>query len=168
MDIKPLQQIVLRPMTIEDVEQVCAIDRLSFSLPWSERSYRFEILENSHACNWIAEIEVDDCRIVVGMIVIWVILDEAHVATIATHPNYRQRGIARRLLAKGLLAAYQRGARQAYLEVRRSNLTAQTLYQAFGFDLVGERLKYYKDNNEDALLMTLSRLQPGELERLAG
>lgn len=168
MEIKPLQQMILRPMIIEDIDQVYAIEKLSFSLPWSERSYRFEILENSHACNWVAEVEEAEGRVVVGMIVVWVILDEAHVATIATHPSYRQRGVGRRLLARGLLAAYQRGARLAYLEVRRSNHTAQALYQNFGFEVVGERLKYYKDNNEDALLMTLSHIQPEELVRLAG
>ena len=73
----------------------------------------------------------------VGMIVIWVILDEAHVATIAIHPDYRGQGIGRRLLASGLQAAYQRGARLAYLEVRRGNTVAQNLYQRFGFQVVG-------------------------------
>jgi len=94
------------------------------------------------------------------MTVIWVILDEAHVATIATHPDHRGYGIGKRLLAYGLLEAYKRGARIAYLEVRRSNVIAQNLYYKFGFEVVGERLRYYKDNNEDAVLMTLHQIKP--------
>jgi len=168
MESQPGPQIVtLRPMTIDDVKRVYEIDTLSFSMPWTERSYRFEITENSHGCNWVAEVEDGAARLVVGMIVVWVILDEAHIATIAIHPDFRQRGIGRRLLAQGLLAAYQRGARLSYLEVRRSNLAAQAMYHAFGFETVGERPHYYKDNNEDAFLMTLDPLQPDVLERLA-
>ncbi len=160
------QKLILRPMRLDDVERVHAIDKLSFSMPWSERSYRFEVTENAHSCNWVAEVEQKGRRLVVGMVVIWVILDEAHVATLATHPDFRQRGIGRRLLARGLLAAYERGARMAYLEVRRSNLAAQALYQQFGFVVVGERPRYYQDNYEDALLMTLERLEPEQLKQM--
>ena len=154
-------------MVLDDLRHVHAIDKLSFSMPWSERSYRFELTENRNSSLWVAELQppAGDAMIV-GLIVVWVILDEAHIATIAVHPDYRSRGIGRRLLAQGLLAAYQRGARLAYLEVRRSNLPAQTLYNTFGFTKVGERPRYYKDNNEDALLMTLDQLQPQVLESL--
>jgi [ribosomal protein S18]-alanine N-acetyltransferase len=144
MDRIPRQALILRPMTLEDVEHVHTIDTLSFSMPWSERSYRFELTENQHGCNWVAEIEQEGVRRVIGMLVIWVILDEAHIATIAVHPDYRQHRVGRRLLAQGLLAAYERGARLAYLEVRRSNLVAQSMYQAFGFEQVGERLSIIK------------------------
>ncbi len=154
-----------RPMTLSDVERVHEIDLLSFSLPWSERSYRFELTENHNSLAWVAEVADSGSRpVVVGMIVLWVILDEAHIATLATHPDYRGCGVGRRLLAHGLLAAYQRGARLAYLEVRRSNQSARILYDRFGFEVVGERPRYYKDNNEDALLMTLDRLQPEKVE----
>ena len=165
MDPLPRQTLILRPMSLEDVERVYTIDTLSFSLPWTERSYRFELTENRHACNWVAVIEQEGVHLVVGMIVVWVIIDEAHIATLAVHPDYRQHGIGRRLLAQGLLAAYERGARLAYLEVRRSNLAAQSLYYAFGFQQVGERLRYYKDNNEDALLLTLEHINLDPLRK---
>jgi [ribosomal protein S18]-alanine N-acetyltransferase len=161
--------VSFRPMQIEDVRSVHEIDTLSFSMPWSERSFAFELAENRNSIVWVAEIEPpDNSPVIVGVIVVWVILDEAHVATIATHPDYRGMGIARRILAKVLLAAYTRGARLAYLEVRRSNETAKILYRKFGFNVVGTRPRYYKDNNEDALLMTLEPLQPEELRRLEG
>jgi ribosomal-protein-alanine N-acetyltransferase len=169
--------IAFRPMTVRDVVRVHQIDSLSFSMPWSERSYRFELTENKSSLCFVAEVvpsvegaPSDDGsqRVVVGMIVLWVILDEVHVATIATHPDYRGKGIGRMLLATGLLAAYERGARMAYLEVRRGNQSAKKIYQQFGFQHVGERLRYYKDNNEDALLMTLDPIDEQALRKFLG
>jgi ribosomal-protein-alanine N-acetyltransferase len=161
---KPAVQF--RPMTLRDIPRAHEIDMLSFALPWTERSLRFELTDNKHAVPWVAEAEVDGRPEVVAMLVIWVIIDEAHVATIATHPAFRGTGIGTRLLARGLIAAYERGARAAYLEVRRGNEAAQRIYRNFGFQVVGERLKYYKDNNEDALLMTLETLQLDRLQML--
>lgn len=167
MDTSPQHLTVrFRPMELADVPRVREIDALSFSLPWSEQSYRFEVKENQSSLVLVAEAAQPDGRVdLVGMIVIWVILDEAHVATIATHPKYRRQGIGRRLLARGLMAAYDRGARLSYLEVRRYNLAAQTLYKRFGYEIVGERLRYYQDNNEDALLMTLAEIHPEALQQ---
>jgi ribosomal-protein-alanine N-acetyltransferase len=90
------------------------------------------------------------------------IVDEAHIATVATHPGYRQQGIASQLLVAALKSAYAEGARSALLEVRAGNQAAQEMYRKFGFEVVGRRERYYKDNQEDAVLMTLSRL-PVEL-----
>lgn len=168
MDASPQRLTVrFRPMQLADVTRVREIDVRSFALPWSEQSYRFELTGNPSSLVLVAEAVRPDGQVeVAGMIVIWVILDEAHVATIATHPDYRRLGIGRRLLARGLLAAYERGARLSYLEVRRHNLAAQALYQQFGFEVVGERPRYYQDNNEDALLMTLSEMRPDALQFL--
>jgi ribosomal-protein-alanine N-acetyltransferase len=94
----------------------------------------------------------------VGMMVLWVILDEAHIATIATHPDYRRQGIAKQLLAAALESAYAEGARSALLEVRAGNEAAQEMYRKLGFEVVGRRERYYKDNFEAAILMTLSHL----------
>lgn len=166
----PNRTVTLRPMTLSDTARVHEIDRMSFALPWSERSYRFELTENKKSVTWVAEAVPQEGAaeqpLVVGMIVIWAIIDEAHVATIATHPDYRGHGIGRRLLATGLLAAYERGARLAYLEVRHSNLTAQNMYEKFGFEAVGLRPRYYKDNNEDAILMTLPAIDPLRLKEI--
>jgi ribosomal-protein-alanine N-acetyltransferase len=161
-------EIRYRRMTLEDVEQVYAIDVLSFALPWSERSYRFEILENPTSRTWVAEaVDSHGQTQVVAMIVVWVILDEAHVATIAVHPEYRQRGIGQRLLATALLDVAGRGVIQVYLEVRRGNRVAQAIYERFGFAVTGVRPGYYRDNNEDALLMTLNPIQVEVLKQYA-
>lgn len=158
--------LTYRPMTLDDVEAVQSIDALSFAMPWSERSYRFELVENHNSVTWVAEVETAGKKTIVGMIVIWAIIDEAHIATVATHPDYRGLGIGQGLLARGLQVAYQRGARLAYLEVRRGNLVAQNLYFKFGFHVAGERPRYYQDNNEDALLMTLDTIKPEILEEM--
>jgi [ribosomal protein S18]-alanine N-acetyltransferase len=152
--------IHIRRMLPADVGLVHALDALSFSLPWPESSYRFEVSENSNAIPLVA---VNEAGGVVAMSVTWVIIDEAHVATIAVHPDYRRLGLGKRLLAASLLEAWERGALLSHLEVRRGNLAAQVLYADFGFEVVGERPRYYQDNHEDALLMTLDRIDPVKL-----
>jgi ribosomal-protein-alanine N-acetyltransferase len=155
-------------MQLGDVEAVFAIDKRSFNLPWTERSYRYELTENQNSSAWVAEVSHPDGSLgLAGMIVTWLILDEAHVATIAVLPEYRQLGIGRRLLATCLLEMVSRGADKALLEVRRGNLPAQAMYNHFGFEIVGERPHYYRDNGEDALLMTLPVLDVERLQRLA-
>ncbi|MFN3743047.1 MAG: ribosomal protein S18-alanine N-acetyltransferase, partial [Anaerolineales bacterium] len=133
--------IVIRPMRLGDLEAVITIERLSFTLPWSERAYRYELTENAAARLWVAEKEGK----VIGMLVLWLVLDEAHIATLAVHPDHRQLGIARQLLLWALHSAWEDGARQAFLEVRESNLAAQHLYRQLGFEISGRRPRYYHD-----------------------
>jgi ribosomal-protein-alanine N-acetyltransferase len=147
-------RLTIRRMTVEDVPAAHEIDKLSFSLPWPERSLRFEVSDNPAARCWMAEL---DSRLV-GMLVLWMIVDEAHIATLATHSEFRRQGIAEQLLVVALENAYAEGARSALLEVRAGNEAAQALYRKFGFEEVGRRGRYYKDNHEDAVLMTLHRL----------
>jgi ribosomal-protein-alanine N-acetyltransferase len=144
-------------MRIEDLPAVTGIDKISFSLPWPESSYRFEVADNEAARCFVAEAE--DGRIA-AMIVSWIIVDEAHIATFATHPDFRRQGIGSKLLSEALDDARQAGARRAFLEVRASNETAQEMYKRFGFEVAGRRPRYYRDNAEDAILMTLERLEP--------
>jgi len=159
--------VVFRLMTVADVEQVYDIDTKSFSLPWSSRSFRYEVTENLASRPWVAEWrEASGQSWIVGMLVIWLVVDEAHVGTLATHPQYRRRGIAQRLLAHALLDSYGRGVRTVFLEVRRSNLNAQALYRKFGFVEDGVRPHYYVDNNEDALLLSLHNFEPETIQHL--
>jgi ribosomal-protein-alanine N-acetyltransferase len=147
--------MIVRRMTVEDVAQVVEIDRSSFNLPWTERAFRYEVAENSAARCWVAESED---RQVAAMLVLWMILDEAHVATIATHPQYRRRGFAKLMLVEALRAARTEGAQSALLEVRAHHAVAQKIYHDLGFVDVGLRHQYYRDNGEDAVLMTLNPL----------
>ena len=142
--------VLIRKMTEADIPAVMEIDQMSLALPWPQNSYRFEVLENNASRCWVA-VQGDK---IVGMLVIWLIYDEAHIATIATHPGFRRTGIARQLMGDAIVEAKKEGARTAVLEVRERNESAQALYRSFGFEVAGRREKYYKDNNEDALLMS--------------
>ena len=156
-----------RLMTLLDIPQVHAIDVLSFNLPWPEKSFQYELTQNQNSILWVAEAgrthrsapTAEDAELqvarIAGMIVVWLVVDEAHVATIATHPDFRGVGISKRLLALGLKSAIERGAVESTLEVRQSNRVAQKLYEKFGYHEVGVRPRYYRDNNEDAILMTV-------------
>ena len=142
-------------MTLEDIPAVLELDKLSFALPWPERSFRFELTENPASRCWVFE---SDGKIV-GMIVSWLLVDEAHVATIATHPDHRRQGIARKLLTYTLRYMSREGAVTSFLEVRESNTAARDMYREFGYEVVGRRKRYYKDTDEDAILMTLDGLE---------
>jgi len=156
MDQPDLQ---IRIMQDEDIKQVTEIDRSSFTLPWPPRSFLFEIHENAYSLPLVAEFTSDDgCKEISGFLVVWIIIDEAHIGTIAVAEKHRKKGIAEKLMKVGLSTAAQKGALSALLEVRRSNTPAITMYEKLGFVVDGVRPKYYKDNNEDAILMSLPNL----------
>lgn len=96
---------------------------------------------------------------IVGFAGMWMYVDEAHIATIATHPEWRGRGIGELILHNLMREAQRRQAVSVTLEVRVSNTVAQRLYHKYGFEEVGRRKAYYQDNREDALLMTVTNFQ---------
>jgi [ribosomal protein S18]-alanine N-acetyltransferase len=146
-------------MKVDDIPRVHEIDVLSFSLPWPEKSYLFELTKNPSTLAIVAElIPYGVSSIVIGMAVVWIVVDEAHIATLAIHPDFRGIGYGKKLLADALRQSIQRGAILATLEVRENNNLAQQMYKKFGFTTVGRRSHYYKDNNEDAIIMTVNKL----------
>jgi len=145
---------------LEDVPAVVELDKLSFSLPWPERSFRFELTENPASRGWVVELDGK----IVAMLVAWLLVDEAHIATIATHPNAQRQGIGKKLLAHALHYMMIEGAVSSFLEVRAGNIAAQEMYRKFGYKVSGHRKRYYKDNDEDAILMTLESLNVEKLE----
>ena len=146
--------IEIRRMEMKDIPEVVEIDRGSFTLPWTERSYKYEVQENSAARCWVTMV---DGR-VASMLVLWLIVNEAHIATIATHPQFRRRGFAKQILIKSLVSAREEGALKSLLEVRARHVVAQKIYCDIGFVEVGRRPMYYRDNGEYAVLMTMEDL----------
>jgi [ribosomal protein S18]-alanine N-acetyltransferase len=142
-------------MEERDIPQVAAIDQEAFANPWSAASYHYELSENQAAHFWVAvaPTAMGD-RLVAGYAGYWLVVDEAHIGTLAVKPGWRRRGLGERLLAALLQEARALGARSALLEVRAGNQAAQALYHKHGFDEVGRRTRYYQDNGEDALLLT--------------
>lgn len=94
-----------------------------------------------------------DLASIVGFAGLWLMVDEAHVTTIAMHPNYRRLGLGELMLVSLIDISYTIGAKWVTLEVRVSNYTAQNLYHKYGFREAGLRHRYYSDNQEDALIM---------------
>ena len=136
-------------MRLEDLDEVLAIERASFSMPWSRGAFLYELQQN----------RVARCRVmrqgggIVGYLCVWEIADEIHVTNVAVHPTRRRQGIARTLLAGLLAEAQARDVRLIVLEVRPSNREAISLYGSFGFRVTGRRRGYYYDTGEDALVM---------------
>ena len=95
---------------------------------------------------------------IIGFAGFWLIADEIHISTIATHPQWRGRGLGELLLLNLLFQSYTHPANMVTLEVRRSNTVAQALYRKYRFEEVGTRPRYYRDSGEDALLMTMASL----------
>ena len=95
----------------------------------------------------------DELRSIVGYAGLWIMTDEAHVTTIASHPSVRGRGVGELLLLGLIDRAMAVGARWMTLEVRVTNSVAQNLYRKYTFKEMGVRRRYYSDNGEDALVM---------------
>lgn len=90
---------------------------------------------------------------IIGFAGLWLMVDEAHVTTIAMHPDFRRKGLGELLLVSLIDIAYTIGAKWVTLEVRVTNHNAQNLYRKYGFREAGLRNRYYSDNQEDALIM---------------
>ncbi len=168
---------MLRYMRNEDIPQVVEVDKLSFSAPWSARSYAFEVNDNNSSHMITLEAQNDltpsasslrgvlqrlsgqsPAPTVIGYAGLWLIEGEAHVSTIAVHPTCRGKGLGEVLLNGLLMRALALGGEYSVLEVRVSNESAQALYRKYGYETVGRRKNYYRDNNEDAFLMHLAPL----------
>lgn len=176
----------VEPMQWDDVPQVMAIERKSFTLPWSDYTYRHEILDNYNAHYFVAR-RVDDRSVrrptswwerflkrglfkrevkapIVGYGGFWIVIDEAHISTIASDEQWRGYGIGELMLLAMIERSSELGAHEVTLEVRVSNTVAQNLYRKYGFEVVGRRPGYYRDNNEDADLMTVFNIHTVEYQ----
>jgi ribosomal-protein-alanine N-acetyltransferase len=138
----------IRAMTLDDLDEVVAIERESFSEPWTREMFRAELTENPCARFFVAVAGSE----LVGYIGGWVVADELQVVSLAVRPEARRRRVASRLLSH-LLGGVGAPVERAYLEVRRSNRAAIQMYERVGFRVVGVRQGYYDHPKEDALLM---------------
>ena len=165
-------RVVVEPMRLDDVAAVHEIERLSFRTPWPAYAFEQELKGNRLARYVVARAG----DLVVGFAGLWMMVDEAHITTFSVHPDWRRQAIGRQLLLNLAELSIAIGARRMTLEVRDSNIVAQALYRAFGFEVAGRRRAYYTDDGEDALVMTSPELtEPAmqsvmrfERERLAG
>jgi ribosomal-protein-alanine N-acetyltransferase len=141
--------LTLAPMTLEDLDEVLEIERLSFKTPWSRAAFRYEVVQNRVARCVVVRAEAR----LAGYLCLWEIGHEIHITNLAVHPHRRGQGLARALLQATLEDGRTRGVTLAFLEVRPSNVEALGLYESLGFSVIGRRKGYYFDTGEDALVM---------------
>ncbi|HYN88048.1 MAG TPA: ribosomal protein S18-alanine N-acetyltransferase [Ardenticatenaceae bacterium] len=173
------------PMEARDIQAVMDIEHASFPTPWTASAYRYELERNELAhyfvlarrpapelaegrsnggglrerlSRWLFGSESNG-REILGYSGYWLMAGEAHISTIAIDPRWRGKGLGEYLLLRIIGRAIADGASLVTLEVRVSNEPAQGLYEKYAFEVVGRRKRYYHDNNEDALIMTVEDVQ---------
>ncbi|HXV99945.1 MAG TPA: ribosomal protein S18-alanine N-acetyltransferase [Anaerolineae bacterium] len=181
---QPALPFSVEPMTLADIPAVVAIEYASYSMTWPARAYDYELQYNDLAHYFVLRTslpqppleesrqssrqpEVQERIIsgqrsavsgrfstIIGLAGFWLMVDEAHISTIAIHPDWRGLGLGEWLLLSLIETAQTLQAQTATLEVRPSNQIALALYQKYHFEQVGLRPRYYSDNDEDALILT--------------
>lgn len=161
-------EVTLQPMSIHDIPIIEELEKRCFSAPWSGDVYRHELTSNRLGSYWVMRRTAESGEGTPPILAYggyWLMGQEAHIVTIATHPDFRRQGLGRRLLQAMIDKAIEAGALEITLEVRASNYAAQALYKSIGFVVVGVRKHYYHDNGEDAILMTLFASTQATLNR---
>ena len=165
---------LVEPMRPGDIPAIMVIEKMVYSRPWPAEAYRYELAENPKSHYYVVRLkdyhpkrefglrgaikrafggpEADES--VLGYGGLWLMVDEAHISTMAVHIDWQGRGLGALLLTTLIEKAVELQAAFVTLEVRVSNLRAQALYERYGFRKVGVRRKYYSDNNEDAFIMS--------------
>ena len=129
------------------IEGILAVERECFTTPWSENSFRAELA--NPLAYYIVALDNDD---VVGYGGMWKVCGEGHVTNIAVRESHRRQGVGNGICSRLISESSKDGINALTLEVRKSNIPAQKMYEKLGFTPNGERKNYY-DGIEDAILM---------------
>jgi len=152
-EARPDVQVV--PLEETDLDQVLAVEKLSYAAPWSLNCFRGELSRPySHLLGAVREAE--GRREVLGYSCFWILYNEMHLLNLSVHPRERGKGLGRLLLARTIEVGRLQEVTLVTLEVRVTNEVAINLYRSFGFRPVGIRPRYYSPEREDALLMQLT------------
>jgi ribosomal-protein-alanine N-acetyltransferase len=161
---------IITPLTTVDVDAIMPLERAVFKDPWTRRMYINDLVDNPMATYRAVRPDPaanGNMPPILAWGGFWLMVDEAHISTIAAHPDWRGCGLGQWLMTVLMAAAQESGASRATLEVRASNETAQRLYAKLGYELAGRRRRYYRDG-EDGLIMTTPPLDdPAMQARLA-
>jgi ribosomal-protein-alanine N-acetyltransferase len=173
-------------MTEGDIPQVVAIEHESFPTTWPQTAYKRELSNN--IARYLVVVDQAHPPVtpeespppprtffarfrrnqaapplttdyLVGYIGVWLMVDEAHIVAVAVREAFRGRALGELLLADAIDLAMENHMESVTLEVRKSNLLAQALYEKYRFLKVGVRKRYYSDNHEDAIIMTTPPIQ---------
>ncbi len=141
------EDLQLRVLDRSHLQALVELDQICYRGLWGLQGYQEE-LERSNSTVLGCFVKTRLC----GFGILWRVMEEAHIISLAVHPEYRRRGIGTMLLTALLEAAIQQGCEWVTLEVKESNRAAQQLYENLGFQLLGRRHHYYADTGEDALI----------------
>lgn len=145
-----INKININFMKLSDLDDVSEVEATAYGAHhWSRESFAGEI-NNEIARYYVAR---DENGNLLGYLGTWVIIDEAHVTTLAVSTKFRRCKVAQVLLNNFIDDCYRNKVKYVTLEVRVSNQPAISLYEKFGFNSLGVRREYYQDNFEDALIM---------------
>ena len=144
------------PFDMKFLDEVAEIENMSFSVPWSKKSFE-DCLKNPLIDFFVATLEESDGKTrAVGYVVTLTVSPESEILNIAVSPDFRRKGIAEKLLSHITGMALKKKCDTLMLEVRESNISARSLYEKLGFYPVGRRKGYYTSPTEDAILMDKS------------
>lgn len=147
------EEIVIRRMTPEDIENVLVVERACFSDPWSAEVFSATLLL-PYAHYYVAEItEEGGSRRIIGECGVRDIVGEGEITNVAVHPDWQGFGVATRMLGTVLARSVEEGMTEFTLEVRAGNRPAIALYEKYGFRTEGIRAGFYEKPVEDALIM---------------
>jgi ribosomal-protein-alanine N-acetyltransferase len=174
-------------MTLADVPAVAALEKGVFPLPWSARVFEYELRHNpmayfvvvrprkvgmiqeqatSLATKARGQPEQEPSSLgMLGYGGFWFIAGEAHICTLAVHPDWRGRGLGELVLVHLIDHATETDAAVLTLEVRASNAVAQNMYRKYGFAQTGVGKRYYTDNGEDAVIMATDLISSASFQR---
>lgn len=153
---EPKGELVIRPMTYSDLDEVVRLEKMCFGFgAWSRGAFAQELKRGPKSYFVVARVG----EVLVGFAGWRQEDEEAHVANIAVHPKMRGRKIGELLLRVILEKAVERGLNSSLLEVRKSNIVAQNLYRKYGYKVLTIRRGYYQFPLEDAVVMKLDDIK---------
>ncbi len=171
----PQHRWALQPMGADDLLRVAEVEKTAYTHPWPLRHFESSLAAGhwmqmlllqptaNDPPHWVHAPALPDGRWLLGYAVAMTGVDEVHLLNITTTPAHRRQGWARQMMHAFLAWAHAQHAAQAWLEVRKSNQAALSLYEPLGFETVGLRPGYYPDGGnrrEDALVMCLALNNP--------
>ncbi len=148
------RRVQIHRMQPADLDRVTAIDAAAFAgTGWPRSAFAGELEQNTISRYYVA-VDPGEAQIV-GYLGLWAVADEVHIVTIAVDPAFQGRSYGEALLLQAFATAWAIRAETLTLECRESNAAALGLYRKYGLEVAGRRRRYYRDNNEDALILSL-------------
>ncbi|CRZ35450.1 ribosomal-protein-alanine N-acetyltransferase [Herbinix hemicellulosilytica] len=140
--------MLVRKMEESDLEEVCTIEKETFSEPWSKAAF-IESLSGDNNHFFVVDIE----GTIAGYCGYYEVAGEGYICNVAVRTNFRRQGIGYKMLKELIRHTQERGIYSLTLEVRKSNLPAINLYKKLGFVEAGLRKDFYTKPTEDAIIM---------------